>query len=106
MAFDDYTLNAALSTTIADSFNDTEENTLDVEVGVADSLNEDNSTNDNSQTDIGLTDSFHYGSSNTDTDTEDSRNTHSYNDSLDFSDNSADDHPANSKLAKDSRQER
>jgi hypothetical protein len=96
MAFDDYTLNAALSTTVADSFNDTEENALDVDVALADSFNEDNSTNDNSQSTVDLTDSFHYGSHNTETDTDDSGNTDSYNDSWEFTDNSVDDHSDNS----------
>lgn len=96
MAFDDYTLNAALSTTIADSYNDTETNNLDVDVTVADSGNTDNSTNDSYNESYAADGSFHWGSHNTDTDTEHSGNTDSYNDSWSFTDNSTTDNSDNS----------
>lgn len=96
MAFDDYTLNAALSTTVADSFNDEETNNLDVDVSVADSGNTDNST-DNSSADTYTADgSFHWGSHNTDTDTEHSGNVDSYNDTWSFTDSSTEDNSDNS----------
>jgi hypothetical protein len=95
MAFDD-NFNATLSTTVADSYNDTETNNLDVDVTVADSGNTDESVNDSYNDTATATDSFHWGSHNTETDTEHSGNTDSYNDSWSYTDSSQTDNSDNS----------
>lgn len=95
MAFDDYNLNTAISTAVADSFNETTTNTLGVEVGVADSFNETTTLENVGNTDVDLTDSFHEDSHNTDVDIDDSGNTDSYNDTIDASDRSVNDDSIN-----------
>lgn len=95
MAFDDYNFTTALSTAVADSFNDTTENTLDVDVAVTDAFNEDTTLTDVGNTDVSLTDSFHNDSHNTDVDIDDSGNVDSYNDYIDASDNSTNDDSIN-----------
>jgi hypothetical protein len=95
MAFDENQFTTTFTTAVADSFNDTEENTLDVDVAVADSFNTDESTNDSYNADVDLTDSFHEDSYNTDIDIDDSGNTDSYNDTWSFTDSSTTDNSVN-----------
>lgn len=94
MAFDDYTLNAALRAT--DSFNQTEENTLTSTVTVSDSGNTDDSVNDSFNDDTVVDGSYHWGSNNTEMDIEDSGNEGSYNDFFEWTDNSVEDNSDNS----------
>lgn len=88
MAFDDNSLNAALSATVRDSYNDDETNELTVNSTVSDSGNTDDSVNDSYNDTRNADGSYHWGSYNTETDTAHSGNTDSYNDLVDLSDNS------------------
>jgi hypothetical protein len=95
MAFDDNQINASLASTIADSFNSSEDNSLNVDASATDSFNEDNSVNDNSSLDVDITDSGNTETNDTDIDVTDSFNEFTAIVDFDASDNSVNDDSVN-----------
>src|SRR3546814_2740969 len=96
MAFDDIDVDLDVDHRVRDSFNTTTTNTANIAADIDNVGNTDNSVNDDSVLGVDVTGSFHSDSHNTETDVDDANNTGSYNDSVDASDNSVDDHPDNS----------
>lgn len=95
MAFDNNNLAATLTSSIDGSFNDLEDNSVNVDASATDSFNTDASTNDNSTTEVGIVDSGNVDSGNTAIDIEDSGNTFDFTAWVDASDNSVNDDSIN-----------